>query len=235
MFREDLHSRFIVSAYFNNTSLQYSTDGYSSYGISYNTCCYNLSTNEYIFEFENSLPTGWILVNLRYETICSGYVTIVNGKAQATVKYEYQNSQDKEERRMLIFILPNQPAESESVSVSISSLPANALEALLNGSGSESLRNLLKSGIRIEIYNAEGNLLWLGKPNDNNNGFVPYRFATGTYKIRFYTTNVNGVAFVDNDKGTEVTGMNISEITKGDGYSEFTINYTYTEGIQISL
>ena len=232
MSNNKLHSRFSILGYLNNTSLEYGTSGDSYYGIGYGTRYFRLSTNSYTFEFENSLPTGWMLVNWRYEVKASGDVTIVNGRAQAIVDYTYAGFENSssEERLMIIFVLPNQPAEGESVSVSISGLPGNALEALFNGSGSESLGNLLKSGIRIEIYNAEGNLLWLGKPNENNNGFVPYRFATGTYKIRFYTTNVNGVAFVNNDNETEVTGMNISEITKGDGYSEFTINYTFAEG-----
>ena len=232
MSNNKLHSRFNILGYLNNTSLKSNTTGNSSYGISWSTRYYKLSTNSYTFEFENSLPTGWMLVNWRYEVKASGDVTIVNGKAQATIDYTYVDlsSADQSDNFMILFVLPNQPAESESVSVSISSLPANALEALLNGTGSEALSYLTLSGITVEIYDANGSLIWIGKPNDSNEGFVKYRFATGTYKIRFYTTNVNGVAFVDNDNGTEVTGMNISEITKGDGYSEFTINYTYTEG-----
>ena len=227
-----LHARFSILAYLNNTSLEYNTNGDSYYGIGYGTRYFRLSTNSYTFEFENSLPTGWMLVNWRYEVKASGDVTIVNGRAQAIVDYTYAGFENSssEERLMMIFVLPNQPAESESVSVSISGLSGNALEALLNGSGSDTLQYLLMSGIKVEIYDAEGNLLWLGKPNDSNEGFVKYRFATGTYKIRFYTTNVNGVTFIDNDNGTEVTGMNISEITKGDGYSEFTINYAFAEG-----
>ena len=232
MSNNKLHSRFSILGYLNNTSLEYGTSGDSYYGIGYGTRYFKLSTNSYTFEFENSLPTGWKLVNWRYEVKASGDVTIVNGRAKATIDYTYAGFENSlsEERLMIIFVLPNQPAEDKSVSVSISGLPGNALEASLKGSGSDTLQYLLMSGIKVEIYDAEGNLLWLGKPNENNNGFVPYRFATGTYKIRFYTTNVNGVAFVDNDKGTEVTGMDISAITKGDGYSEFTINYTFAEG-----
>ena len=232
MSNNKLHSRFSILGYLNNTSLEYGTNGDSYYGIGYGTRYFKLSTNSYTFEFENSLPTGWKLVNWRYEVKASGDVTIVNGRAKATIDYTYAGFENSlsEERLMIIFVLPNQPAEDKSVSVSISGLPGNALEASLKGSGSDTLQYLLMSGIKVEIYDAEGNLLWLGKPNENNNGFVPYRFATGTYKIRFYTTNVNGVAFVNNDNGTEVTGMNISEITKGDGYSEFTITYTYEVG-----
>ena len=227
-----LHSRFNILGYLNNTSLKSNTTGNSSYGISWSTRYYKLSTNTYTFEFENSLPTGWMLVNWRYEVKASGDVTIVNGRAKATIDYTYAGFENSlsEERLMIIFVLPNQPAEDKSVSVSISGLPGNALEAVLKGTGNEALNNLMLSGITVEIYNADGSLIWTGKPNDSNQGFVKYRFATGTYKIRFYTTNVNGVAFVDNDKGTEVTGMDISAITKGDGYSEFTINYTFAEG-----
>ena len=232
MSNNKLHSRFNILGYLNNTSLKSNTTGNSSYGISWSTRYYKLSTNTYTFEFENSLPTGWMLVNWRYEVKASGDVTIVNGRAKATIDYTYVDlsSADQSDNLMILFVLPNQPAESESVSVSISSLPGNALEAVLKGTGNEALNNLMLSGITVEIYNADGSLIWTGKPNDSNQGFVKYRFATGTYKIRFYTTNVNGVAFVDNDKGTEVTGMDISAITKGDGYSEFTINYTFAEG-----
>ena len=231
LYNKDAHIRFSVAAYLNNTKItNFERTSNSSYGIyAYR---YKLSTNSYTFEFENSLPTGWMLVNWRYEVKASGDVTIVNGKAQATIDYTYVDlsSADQSDNFMILFVLPNQPAESESVSVSISGLPANALEALLNGTGNDALSYLTLSGITVEIYDADGSIIWIGNPNDSNEGFVKYRFATGTYKIRFYTTNVNGVAFVDNDNGTEVTGMNISEITKGDGYSEFTINYTYTEG-----
>ena len=232
MSNNKLHSRFNILGYLNNTSLKSNTTGNSSYGISWSTRYYKLSTNTYTFEFENSLPTGWMLVNWRYEVKASGDVTIVNGRAKATIDYTYVDlsSADQSDNLMILFVLPNQPVESESVSVSISSLPGNALEAVLKGTGNEALNNLMLSGITVEIYNADGSLIWTGKPNDSNQGFVKYRFATGTYKIRFYTTNVNGVAFVDNDKGTEVTGMDISAITKGDGYSEFTINYTFAEG-----
>ena len=232
MSNNKLHSRFNILGYLNNTSLKSNTTGNSSYGISWSTRYYKLSTNTYTFEFENSLPTGWMLVNWRYEVKASGDVTIVNGRAKATIDYTYVDlsSADQSDNLMILFVLPNQPAESESVSVSISSLPGNALEAVLKGTGNEALNNLMLSGITVEIYNADGSLIWTGKPNDSNQGFVKYRFATETYKIRFYTTNVNGVAFVDNDKGTEVTGMDISAITKGDGYSEFTINYTFAEG-----
>ena len=227
-----LHSRFSILGYLNNTSLEYRTNGDYSYGIGWSTRYYKLSTNSYTFEFENSLPTGWMLVNWRYEVKASGDVTIVNGRAQATIDYTYVDlsSADQSDNFMILFVLPNQPAESESVSVSISSLPGNALEAVLNGTGNDALNCLMLSGITVEIYDADGSLIWTGKPNDSNEGFVEYRFATGTYKIRFYTTNVNGVGFVNTDNGTEVTGMNISEITKGDGYSEFTINYTFAEG-----
>ena len=231
LYNKDAHIRFSVAAYLNNTKItNFERTSNSSYGIyAYR---YKLSTNSYTFEFENSLPTGWMLVNWRYEVKASGDVTIVNGKAQATIDYTYVDlsSADQSDNFMILFVLPNQPAESESVSVSISGLPANALEALLNGTGNDALNYLMLSGITVEIYDADGSLIWIGKPNDSNEGFVKYRFATGTYKIRFYTTNVNGVAFVDNDNGTEVTGMNISEITKGDDYSEFTINYTFAEG-----
>ena len=231
LYNKDAHIRFSVAAYLNNTKItNFDRTSNSSYGIyAYR---YKLSTNSYTFEFENSLPTGWMLVNWRYEVKASGDVTIVNGKAQATIDYTYVDlsSADQSDNLMILFVLPNQPAESESVSVSISSLPGNALEAALKGTGNEALNNLMLSGITVEIYNADGSIIWTGKPNDSNQGFVKYRFATGTYKIRFYTTNVNGVAFVNNDNGTEVTGMNISEITKGDGYSEFTITYTYEVG-----
>ena len=233
MSNNKLHSRFSILGYLNNTSLEYGTNGDYSYGIGYGTRYFKLSTNSYTFEFENSLPTGWMLVNWRYEVKASGDVTIVNGKAQATIDYTYVDlsSADQSDNLMILFVLPNQPAESESVEVSITGIPANAVNSLLASTDEyDAFHCLLKSGIKIEIYDSENKLIWMGNPNDSNQGFVKYRFATGTYKIRFYTTNVNGVAFVDNDNGTEVTGMDISAITKGDGYSEFTINYTFAEG-----
>ena len=232
MSNNKLHSRFSILGYLNNTSLEYGTSGDSYYGIGYGVRNFKLSTNSYTFEFENSLPTGWKLVNWRYEVKASGYVTIVNGRAQAAIDYTYAGFENSssEERLMMIFVLPNQPAASESVSVSIGNLPGNALEALLSGNASESLSYFVFSGIKIEIYDSENNLLWTGNPNSQNQGFVTYRFATATYKLRIYTTNVSGIGIYDMDQKSEITGLDISAVTKGDGYSEFTINYTFSEG-----
>jgi len=223
MYDNNIHSRFRINAYLNETKLSSETSSHWDYGFGDNTQYFKLSTNEYVFEFENALPTGWKLVNYRYEVKAQGDVTIVDGKAQATIDYTYVDlsSADQSDNLMILFVLPSMPAESESVAVSVGALPGNVI-------GNSDLEGgfLGLTGFKVEIYDASTDaMLWLGTLK---NSAIEYRFATGTYKVRVYTTNVVGVGVYNTD-GAVVEGL-ASAVTYGDGYSEVTINYTFAEG-----
>lgn len=222
MYNNNVHSRFGINVYLNDVKLGLKhTDSYD-YGFNYDTNYAKLSTNTYVFEFENALPTGWKLVNYRYEVKAQGDVTIVDGKARATVNYSYiEYFADPSDNLFLMFVLPSMPAESESVAVSVGALPGNVI-------GNSDLEGgfLGLTGFKVEIYDASTDaMLWLGTLK---NSAIEYRFATGTYKVRVYTTNVVGVGVYNTD-GAVVEGL-ASAVTYGDGYSEVTINYTFAEG-----
>ena len=222
MANNSVHSRFSINAYLNDAKLVASSTSYWDYGFGSNTKYFKLSTNTYVFEFENALPTGWKLVNYRYEVKAQGDVTIVDGKARATVNYSYIESfADQSDNLFLMFVLPSAPEENASVAVSVGALPGNVIgNSDLEGSF------LGLTGFKVEIYDASTNaMLWLGTLR---NSAIEYRFATGSYRVRIYTTNVVGVG-IYNTSGEEVTGLT-SDVTYGDGYCEVTINYAFVDG-----
>ncbi|MCI5797771.1 MAG: InlB B-repeat-containing protein, partial [Firmicutes bacterium] len=231
MYDNNIHSRFGVNVYLNDVKLGLNRTSNSSYGFNYDTNYAKLSTNTYVFEFENALPTGWKLVNYRYEVQAQGDVTIVDGKARATVNYSYIESfADPSDNLFLMFVLPSMPAESTSVGINISAAPGNVIDKLVTGDSSFEWNYFLQTGFLIEIYDGENNLLWLGNPSSSNEGKVSYRFATGTYKLRIYTTNVVGFRIYSAADASLITGQDVSSVTHGDNYSEVTFNYTFADG-----
>lgn len=231
MYNNNIHSRFGVNVYLNDVKLGLNhTDSYN-YGFSYDTNYAKLSTNTYVFEFENAMPTGWKLVNYRYEVQAQGDVTIVDGKARATVNYSYIESfADPSDNLFLMFVLPSAPEESTSVGINISAAPGNVIEKMVTGDSTFEWSYFLQTGFLIEIYDGENNLLWLGNPSSSNGGMVSYRFATGTYKLRIYTTNVVGFGIYSAADASLITGQDVSSVTHGDNYSEVTFNYTFADG-----
>ena len=231
MYNNNIHSRFGVNVYLNDVKLGLKhTDNYN-YGFNYNTNYAKLSTNTYVFEFENAMPTGWKLVNYRYEVQAEGDVTIVDGKARATVNYSYIESfADPSDNLFLMFVLPSAPEESTSVGINISAAPGNVIEKMVTGDSTFEWSYFLQTGFLIEIYDGENNLLWLGNPSSSNGGMVSYRFATGTYKLRIYTTNVVGFGIYSAADASLITGQDVSSVTHGDNYSEVTFNYTFADG-----
>lgn len=219
--------KFMPIVYLGNSRVSENwTDSYSSYGVRGYPA--KITSDTFTVVFPNALPTGWKLLNYKYEVLKSGDVTNFDGKAQAVFTHEYVETSATTDRMIFLFTLPDQPADDVSTTGQINAMPGNLFEALINGGEMDDGASYYAfTGFNVELYDNENTMLWLGV-SGGENAFA-YNFATGTYKLVISTENIVGVAAAKSDMSAELEILENVSLSTADGKTTITFTYTYSK------
>ena len=207
-----------ISEDWDNSNYTYGVRGYAA----------KITSDTFTVVFPNALPTGWKLLNYRFEEIDSGDVTVVDGKAQVEFTHTYMEEATESDKMIFLFTLPSQPAEDVSTQGMIITYPENLWDAVLSGTEfSDAAAYYAMSGFTVEIYNADTNaMLWLSTMSESG---VSYNFVSGNYKIVISSENVVGVFVANIEDMSELNILENLTYSSANGQTIITFSYTYSE------